>query len=219
MTDCIRGKVKLSTPAVDSISSCLVRTVRGHTKDVIDEDGKSHPLLSLNGREHLGRVLERNRSLTQRITDGEEVDETNESHQCLVSHRPGVKDEQCDRSKLGTRAPIFLQERETRRQQEDAHEGERLGAHRQRVASTTGQSMHTYDECERPPSLCVDQEDSRDRGDKLKRAVAEGGIESLYRCETDLEEDGGTVEGDDCEKLAMSNSGDLNSSSLLMPHI
>lgn len=46
------------------------------TKGVVDANGPSHPLLSLDGRKHLGRILESDRPLTQRVSDSEEVDES-----------------------------------------------------------------------------------------------------------------------------------------------
>ena len=50
------------------------------TKRVVDANGPSHPLLSLDRREHLGRVLERDGSLAERVRYCEEVDESrNES--------------------------------------------------------------------------------------------------------------------------------------------
>jgi len=46
------------------------------TKGVVDAYGPGHSLFSLNGREHLSRVLEGDRSFTQRVADSEEVDES-----------------------------------------------------------------------------------------------------------------------------------------------
>jgi len=46
------------------------------TESVVDANGPSHSLLSLNGGEHLGRVLESDWSFSQGVTDGEEVDES-----------------------------------------------------------------------------------------------------------------------------------------------
>lgn len=45
------------------------------TKSVVDTYGPGHSLLTLNGWEHLGRVLESDGTLAQRVADGEEVDE------------------------------------------------------------------------------------------------------------------------------------------------
>lgn len=53
------------------------------TESVVDANGPSHSLLSLNGREHLGRVLESDRSFTQRIADSEEVDESSRVKQSV----------------------------------------------------------------------------------------------------------------------------------------
>lgn len=49
------------------------------TKGVVNANGPSHSLLSLNGWEYLCGVLESDRSLTQRVGDGEEVDESGKS--------------------------------------------------------------------------------------------------------------------------------------------
>ena len=46
------------------------------TECVVDADGPSHSLLTLNGREHLGGVLESDGPFTQGVADGEEVDES-----------------------------------------------------------------------------------------------------------------------------------------------
>ena len=45
------------------------------TKGVVDANGPSHSLLSLNGREHLCRVLESDWPFAQRVADSKEVDE------------------------------------------------------------------------------------------------------------------------------------------------
>jgi hypothetical protein len=45
------------------------------TEGVVDANGPGHPLLSLNGREHLCGVLKGDWSLSQGITNGEQVDE------------------------------------------------------------------------------------------------------------------------------------------------
>jgi len=46
------------------------------TESIVDANSPSHSLLSLNGGEHLGRVLERDWSFSQGVADGEEVDES-----------------------------------------------------------------------------------------------------------------------------------------------
>ena len=45
------------------------------TESVVDANSPRHSLLSLNGREHLGRVLKCDGSFTQRVADSEEVHE------------------------------------------------------------------------------------------------------------------------------------------------
>jgi hypothetical protein len=44
------------------------------TKSVIDANRPSHSLLTLNGGEHLGRVLEGNWPFAQRVADGKQID-------------------------------------------------------------------------------------------------------------------------------------------------
>ena len=56
-------------------SVLLAGLTRSLTKEEVDGDGPSHTLLTLDGREDLGRVLERDRTLAERVADGEEVDE------------------------------------------------------------------------------------------------------------------------------------------------
>lgn len=53
------------------------------TESVVDADGPSHSLFSLNGREHLGRVLKSNWSFTQRVADSKEVDEPRQRKQSV----------------------------------------------------------------------------------------------------------------------------------------
>lgn len=50
------------------------------TESVVDADSPSHALLTLDGGEHLGRVLESHRTFTQRVADGEQVDEPSENN-------------------------------------------------------------------------------------------------------------------------------------------
>jgi hypothetical protein len=77
MTVFIRGKVKLRIPAKgDSVSEISIRNDEMLTKSVVDANGPSHPLLTLNGREHLGRILESDWSFSQGVGDSEEVDES-----------------------------------------------------------------------------------------------------------------------------------------------
>lgn len=45
------------------------------TESVVDANSPSHSLLTLDGREHLGRVLESDWSFAQRVANGEEVNE------------------------------------------------------------------------------------------------------------------------------------------------
>lgn len=77
MTVFIRGKVKLRIPArtPSSESQQLTQRDQGLTKRIVDADCPGHSLFTLNGGEHLGGVLERNRSFTQGIADCEQVDE------------------------------------------------------------------------------------------------------------------------------------------------
>ncbi len=78
MTLCIRGKVKLRIPAtIHFVSKIFVdwRSVM-LTESVVDANSPGHSLLALNGREHLGRVLESDWSFTQRVGDSEKVDES-----------------------------------------------------------------------------------------------------------------------------------------------
>ena len=46
------------------------------TKSIVDANGPSHSLLTVNGRIHLGRVLESDWSFSHRVGDGKEVDES-----------------------------------------------------------------------------------------------------------------------------------------------
>ena len=77
MTVLIRGKVKLRIPAIQGFISTNSGKFKVGipTKRVIDTDGPSHSLLTLDSGEYLGRVLESNWSFAQRIANGEQVDE------------------------------------------------------------------------------------------------------------------------------------------------
>jgi hypothetical protein len=73
----IRGKVKLRIPATgDPVSEISMGIDEMLTESVVDANGPSHSLLTLNGREHLGRILEGDWSFSQGVGDGEEVDES-----------------------------------------------------------------------------------------------------------------------------------------------
>ena len=81
MTVCIRGKVKLRIPATqDFVSDMSMGFDEILTESVVDANGPSHSLLTLNGGEHLGRVLESDWSFSQGVADGEEVDESSRSN-------------------------------------------------------------------------------------------------------------------------------------------
>ena len=54
------------------------------TESVVDANGPSHSLLSLNRREHLGRVLESDWSFTQRVADSKEVDEPSRRKRSVI---------------------------------------------------------------------------------------------------------------------------------------
>ena len=56
-------------------SVLLAGLTRLLTEEEVDGHSPSHTLLTLNGGEDLGRVLERDRTLAERVADGEEVDE------------------------------------------------------------------------------------------------------------------------------------------------
>jgi hypothetical protein len=81
MTVVIRGKVKLSTPAVIhwSAMASVNQLWSSPTKCVVDAHSPCHSLLTLNRREHFRRVLESYWAFTQRICDCEEVDEATRS--------------------------------------------------------------------------------------------------------------------------------------------
>lgn len=78
MTVCIRGNVKLRMPAgQDFVSGTSAHSGFGTlTESVVDADGPSHSLLSLDGGEHFGGVLEGDWAFTQAVADGKEVDES-----------------------------------------------------------------------------------------------------------------------------------------------
>jgi hypothetical protein len=59
----------MSSPGYQLVVSFACRWSR--TESVVDADDPGHALLSLNGREHLGRVLESDWAFTQRVGDRE----------------------------------------------------------------------------------------------------------------------------------------------------
>lgn len=77
MTVFMRGKVKLRMPATNNVSQTELQDLElgGLTEGVVDADGPSHALLTLDRGEDLGRVLEGHRAFTQRVADREQVDE------------------------------------------------------------------------------------------------------------------------------------------------
>lgn len=73
----IRGNVRLKIPARKvSYYSNSQRFASSLTKSVVDADSPCHTLLSLNGWEDFGRILESYRTLTEGIGDGEKIDES-----------------------------------------------------------------------------------------------------------------------------------------------
>ena len=76
MTVFIRGKVKLRTPATKDYERNIDElTSRTLTEGIVDANSPSHSLLSLYGREYLGRILESDWPFAQGVANGEEVDE------------------------------------------------------------------------------------------------------------------------------------------------
>lgn len=53
------------------------------TESVVDANSPSHSLLSLDSREHLGRVLESDWSFAQRVADSKEIDESSQRKQSV----------------------------------------------------------------------------------------------------------------------------------------
>ena len=112
MTSVIRGKVKLRIPATKSFVSSfkVVSEFALLTEGVVDANGPRHSLLSLNGREHLGRILKSDRSFTQGVADGEEVDEPRwKSGQSRPGLQRSVADSQDDWSNSFPLTPLFLE--------------------------------------------------------------------------------------------------------------
>ena len=75
------------------------------SESVVDANGPSHSLLTLNRRKHFGRILESDRSFTQRVGDCEEVHEQNHWSYFFAT------------------AARRFQQRQPGSQQENAHEG------------------------------------------------------------------------------------------------
>ena len=92
MTVCIRGKVKLRTPATPDIVRRILIDLRFRTptKNVVNAHGPSHSLLSLNGREYFSGVLESYWSLPQGIAHCKQVDK---SSQALVKYIKGTSEQ------------------------------------------------------------------------------------------------------------------------------
>ena len=132
------------------------------SKGVVDANGPGHALLTLDGGEDLGRVLEGDGPFSQRVHDCEEVDEEDDGAETSGS------------------APIFIEQRQTTCEQEDAHEGE-------------------GEQSQRTTALGVDEEQRGDGGEDLDGTVAQGGVEGLVGGVADVLEDAGAVEGDDVD--------------------
>ena len=81
------------------------------TESVVNANSPSHSLLSLNGREHLGRVLKCDRSFTQRVADSEEIDEPGRRKWSAKLSMAKILDNlQNNWSNLFATATIFLQQ-------------------------------------------------------------------------------------------------------------
>lgn len=71
----ILGKVKLRTPATSVSVIYMWRVILRLTEGVVDTDGPSHSLLTMDSREHLSRILESDGPLAHRIGDSKQVNE------------------------------------------------------------------------------------------------------------------------------------------------
>jgi hypothetical protein len=60
----------------DSVSEMSMGIDEMLTESVVNTNGPSHSLLTLNGGKHLGRILESDWTFSQGVADGEEVDES-----------------------------------------------------------------------------------------------------------------------------------------------
>jgi hypothetical protein len=80
------------------------------------------------------------------------------------------------------------------------------------------QGGNAYYQRESSPPLGINKEQGRNCGDNLNGTVAQRCIECLIRSVADILEDGGTIEGDDCNMLETCN-GSRPLHVLLMPHI
>lgn len=178
MTVLMRGKVKPRTPATN-VSVVYITHDSQLTESVVNAHGPGHALLTLNGGEDFGRVLEGNGAFAEGIADGKEVDEKS------------------NWANLGTlRSTVRLEERKTTGQQKDAHEGECL---KELAERHYWQRMYqTYNQAQSSASLGVNQEKSGNGEDDLNGTVAERGIEGLFISVTGIGKNGGAVEGNDC---------------------
>jgi hypothetical protein len=96
----------------------------GLTKGVVDADSPGHTLLTLDGGEYFGRILESNWTFSEGVGDGEEVHEADK-----LAGGPSMnwlRNLQNDGSNLGPTATAVIEEGQTGGQQEDTHEGEGL---------------------------------------------------------------------------------------------
>lgn len=92
MTFCIRGKVKLRTPAARTVVSDRIEfrgQTNSYTEDIIDTNRPSHSLFTLDRWKYFRGVLERHWSLPKGITDGEKVDEPIEAN--VSRHRSNAR--------------------------------------------------------------------------------------------------------------------------------
>lgn len=70
------------------------------TECIVDTNSPGHPLLTLDGGEHFGRVLESDRSFAQRVANGKQIDESNQNSQTLLSITDVLTNLQYDWSKM-----------------------------------------------------------------------------------------------------------------------
>ena len=61
------------------------------TECVVDADGPGHALLTLDGGEHFGGVLESDRSFSHGVGDGKDVDESNAKNKSEIRHLKNQK--------------------------------------------------------------------------------------------------------------------------------
>lgn len=175
------------------------------TEGIVDANGPRHSLLTLDGWEDLGGVLEGDWSFTERVANREEVHEPIPRKGSVATLTADIRlDIQDNWSDLGRTVLRLIQQRKPSGQQEDTHEREGLKGNRQFYLYAKLGVTHNQSQC--PSTLGVDEAQCRQCRHHLNGPIAQRSVQGLGGRVADLRENGGAVERDDWIRVSHESS-------------